>query len=284
MDYQNYSLIEHIISEAFFLLCDTSINNLYYLHCKFVNLDPRRLNDLCINNNRFRCNLDFYNQNYGLYVITLKENKMRELIWAVSPHTYRGTEEELLSEPFFKNQQLIQQKFIEDGFIYIRVKEGDYEGSIAKFTTNNSEKEKKLFVLTRSRERSYNINFYFYGNLSWDKKRNNPKFILYQNNAEILLGYRGETVLKRVDFKKQAKKLRELELYDINDKVLALGDSVLYINTRYGGGTCLSKGVIVEFKPHVRGNYLSVIITNSEVEDQTSELNYPSMQIYKLGG
>lgn len=178
--------------------------------------------------------------------------------------------------------ELIHNILIQDGYAYVEVLEGDYKGSIAKFTV--TEKLTKDFPvhMCYCRDIAYNFKHWWKGKLSWKGKRNNPQFKVSNSSCVILQGYEGDTILKRFDIRKEAKKLLDdTELCDIDGNILKIGDEVLYMNLRYGCGGRLDRGVIKEFKPHARQQYISVIISNMD-GDEESELNYPNTQILKI--
>lgn len=168
-------------------------------------------------------------------------------------------------------------KLATDGFCYIYVQEGDYDGSIAKFVLDAKSYQPVLFNKVYG---SLKINAFWYGNLRWKGKPNKPKFTLMPKNCYWLPDYDGETKLVRVDLKGKASELLQQDICDINDCKLSVGDKVLYLNLRYGCGGKLCHGTVKSFKAHSRQEYVSVIITNDEI-DEESECNYPHNQIYK---
>lgn len=153
-------------------------------------------------------------------------------------------------ETLFCNEDFIKLKQINDylsekGFCHVRVKGGDYDGSIAKFTpdVNGS-----LYKRVNNRNIRWNVKHYWDGRLSWKGKRNNPKFDVMYTTCDVLLDYEG--------------------------------DEVLYVNIRYGNGSKLCHGVVSNFKAHARDGYVSVIVTNKDNTSEKSECHQPHNQIY----
>jgi hypothetical protein len=207
---------------------------------------------------------------------------MTTVITSFMSSTYQGTEEDLLADPYFKNLQLIYQELKEKGYCYVSIPDGDYEGSIAKFTVDVDQIKDKLYWSIDRYNNIYNMTSYFSGRLSWKGRKNNPKFLLTSRKVTaVFLNYDGEEVFRRLDFNKIKKELLEKPLYDMKGDELFIGDNVLYMNLRYGNGGRLSIGTIKEFKPHARDGYVSVIIINED-EEQKSECNYPQNQVYRL--
>lgn len=185
-------------------------------------------------------------------------------------------------ETLFCNEDFIKLKQINDylsekGFCHVRVKGGDYDGSIAKFTpdVNGS-----LYKRVNNRNIRWNVKHYWDGRLSWKGKRNNPKFDVMYTTCDVLLDYEGDEILKRFDIKKESKKLLEKPLHDIDGHVITKGDEVLYVNIRYGNGSKLCHGVVSDFKAHARDGYVSVIVTNKDNTSEKSECHQPHNQIY----
>lgn len=182
--------------------------------------------------------------------------------------------------------KIILEKFhnnlVEEGYCYIKVIGGDYNGSIAKFTIDKSCKTDTLLRRLYSRSGGFNVKTYWTGRLSWDGKKNNPKFTITHSSCLILPDYKEETILKRFDLREESKKLLEKDVLDSEDNVLSIGDEVIYLNLRYGSGGALSKGVIKSFKGNARKGTISVIIGNNKDLEEESTLNYPSQQILKI--
>lgn len=171
----------------------------------------------------------------------------------------------------------IHKSLVDNGMCYVKVLSGDYEGSVAMFTPERLDQWKHH----RCYNGRYNISAAWYGRLSWVGKRNNPQFTLTASSATVLEGYEGNTELKRFDLKKAAKALLDdHKTSDINGNLLYVGDSVVYLNLRYGEGGRLCEGAVKEFKAHARQGYVSTIIQKDGC-DELSECRHPSDQIFK---
>ena len=196
---------------------------------------------------------------------------------------FSGTEQELLEEKEFINLKKIYDYINCHGKCHVRIKGGDYDGSIALFTADDDKFDRGVYVRMMSREERYNLHYHWFGKLSWKGKRNNPKFTLMDSTCDVLLDYEGDTVLKRFNLKEESKKLlNEAKLEDIDGNILSKGDKVLYMNLRYGSGGSLCHGTIKDFKAHARDGYVSVIIREDNSGEE-SNCNYPSSQVYKKG-
>ncbi|AUR86347.1 hypothetical protein NVP1084O_140 [Vibrio phage 1.084.O._10N.261.49.F5] len=197
---------------------------------------------------------------------------------------WHKSESELLSDEGFHNLKLIFEHLNEHKFCHVRVKGGDYDGSIAKFTlddTPSGYKEEELYYRVNGRSCGwFNVKYYWDGKLSWKGKRNNPKFTLMSSKCDVLLNYEGDEVLKRFDLKKEGNKLLEQDVFDIDSQKLSIGDEVLYLNLRYGSGGMLCRGTVKAFKAHARDGFVSVIILNNDGKEE-SECRQPYNQIWK---
>lgn len=182
--------------------------------------------------------------------------------------------------------KLVLEKFHMDlvlkGYCYIKVIGGDYDGSIAKFTISSICKESKFEY--RGCRSGVNIKTYWSGRLSWEGKRNNPKFSITHLSCIILEPDEGEVIetnLVRFDLKTEGSKLLEQDIKDVDSNTLCEGDDVVYMNLRYGYGGQLCRGTVKAFKAHARDGYVSVIIENVDGSGEQSQCRYPHMQIMK---
>lgn len=194
-----------------------------------------------------------------------------------------GSEDSLLRDESFQNLKIIYEHLKDKGFCHVRVKGGDYNGSIAKFTLDEDDMG-DLYRIAISYDKFYNLKYAYHGRLSWKGKRNNPKFTLMSTTCDVLLDYEGEELFIRFDLKKKAKKLLEKPVKDIEGNNLSEGDKVLYINLRYGQGGGLCHGTVRSFKAHARDGYVSVIIENDKCAGEESECRQPDNQVYKKHG
>lgn len=198
---------------------------------------------------------------------------------------YIGTKPSLLNEEWFKNLTKIYNHITKHGFCHVEILEGDYKGSIAKFTLDSDFKISYLKNELCSRnyyakEEIYNYHYFWQGRLSWKGKRNNPKFNMQSKYCNVLLNYDGEEILERFDHKKVKAELLKQDVLDIDGRTLEIGDKVLYINTRYGSGSELNHGVIIAFKADAKSGNVSAEILN-DICDQKSMCNHTEYQIYK---
>lgn len=175
----------------------------------------------------------------------------------------------------------IHQQLRTEGYCYIKILTGDYKGSIAKFTRSDTCMPSDVVNYRTYSNTHKNVTCAWWGRLSWLGKRNNPQFHLNGSNCTFLDGYTGHTLLCYRDFKADKEDLlATAELTDVNDKLLTVGDQVLYINLRYGSGGKLSQGVVTGFKAHVRQDYVSLLVKSTDGEE--SELSVPHQQVYKF--
>lgn len=194
---------------------------------------------------------------------------------------FRGTEQELLSDKSFISIREVNQMLLDNGYCYVRVTGGDYDGSIAKFTPDFVTEQSKMYRGTWEKG-VYAVVNHWQGRLSWEGKKNNPQFVLSDRSAVVIKDDNVETLLKRFDLKAESAKLLDNpDIQDISGNTLNVGDSILYMNLRYGSGGKLCFGKIKEFKAHARQGYVSVIVSSDE-DGQLSDLNYPHQQIYKV--
>lgn len=143
--------------------------------------------------------------------------------------------------------------------LYVRFDHGDRKGSIAKAVYNPDYRIDTLEPAIIERYRNYwgnNEATYhaknddFYVICRWDGRSNKVKASSHE--LTLLLNYTGPTVWNKFDAKAAKEKLlAEYDIQDIDGKVLSVGDSVLYINARYGSGMELCHGKIKEITAKV---------------------------------
>ena len=143
--------------------------------------------------------------------------------------------------------------------IYIKILKGDRKGSIAKFVTDNSIKS-NYYDARIYGEIGWRLDVGCWGNLVWDGRKNKIKYFLGtdtwdESRAERvwLKEYDGETVYKLFDTKALKEKLlKDPVQKDIDGNKLSIGDSVLFVNLRYGSGAVLCRGKIIRFDAATR--------------------------------
>ena len=118
---------------------------------------------------------------------------------------------------------------------------------------------------------------------TWDGRKNKIKINVPNDEIEVLLEYDGPTIWEKFDAKAaKADLLKSPDQTDINGKVLSIGDSVLYINARYGSRMTLEEGKIVEFAASVnsKGHTITTIIES--LSGERSSLLYPEDMVYLM--
>lgn len=176
------------------------------------------------------------------------------------------------------------------GTLCVQFYDGDRTGSIARFTPEGDHKQPALVLKQRrysSDEDQYIIeNDYLGGVVTWDGRKNKVKFngfMAGNYEGRFVLDYDGPTIWEKFDAKAAKDALlKNPDQRDINGNVLSIGDSVLYINARYGSRMVLDQGKIVEFLVSVnsRGHTFSTVIQNAAGEE--SNLQYPEDMVYRL--
>lgn len=185
--------------------------------------------------------------------------------------------------------------------IYVKYLDGDRKGSIARFEVGDDRysearwfeepKPHRTDVWSRDeRGRSctvYGYRYYAsaYGVCHWDGRRNKVKASLGYEKFAWLKDYDGPTVWKKFDAKAAREKmLRSPGQKDIDGNVLAVGDAVLYVNIRYGGGTLLCHGTILRFKAKANSRRKSIeTIVVKDGSDEESCITDSSQLIWKKG-
>lgn len=180
-----------------------------------------------------------------------------------------------------------------NGTLYVKFINGDRKGSIARVQMDPSYTHVFRAEISPVRryysnsKQTYEVtNAWFYGIAKWDKRRNSCQLTLPHDDVIFLPNYKGPTVYEMFD-KKAAKEalLKSPDQRDIDGKVLAIGDKVLYINARYGSGFALCHGTIKEFKVVAAsaGHAFFTIVTLDD-DDEESSISFPSQMIWKKTG
>lgn len=160
--------------------------------------------------------------------------------------------------------------------VYLLFVGGDRKGSIARFV---SEADPEFQGKKRYAPRFA----YDYGQCVWDDRKNKIQWTLSGSYAVWLPDYSGPTVWEKFDVKAaKAKLLDNIKEEDIDGKRLFVGDKVLYINARYGGGAQLCHGTIDRFeaKADSRSHTVFTIVTE-DGKDVESKIQYPGAFIWK---
>lgn len=203
----------------------------------------------------------------------------------------------------------LARKIIADERVYFGVVEGEYAGSIFYLEPKEGMMEDRGYgqpgywkVLPtmkapfgRASHSSWNKQWQWdtptlYGRMRFDGRKNKPMFDVRINGQAVYLpNYNGPTVYKKFD-KAAAEKaiIEEIEITDRNGVVLAEGDSVIYVNLRYGSGGQLDYGTIksirVKAQKSPRGKdvhyEVNVVIKNRDA-DEESTIRVPNQLIIK---
>lgn len=171
--------------------------------------------------------------------------------------------------------------------LYVRFDHGDRKGSIAKAIFNPKYREDTLEPARIDRysnywgnnEATYHIkNDDFYIICKWDDRSNKVQVSSYE--VTLLLNYTGPTVWNKFDAKAAKENLlANNDILDIDGNVLAVGDSVLYINARYGSGMELCHGKIKEItaKVNSRSHEFNTVIEKDDDGVISTIKNHSSM-------
>lgn len=179
---------------------------------------------------------------------------------------------------------------MEAGTLYCKYLDGDRKGSIARVKHDPSYSKHRPKIdykrYGRNDDRKYDFHHdYFTGICTWDGRKNKVKvcFPISYEPLELLLDYEGPTVWEKFDAKAAKEQvLKNPDQRDIDGNVLSIGDSVLFINARYGARMTLTRGKIKEF--NVVANSKSTTVTTIIESDDgaRSELAYPEDMVYRL--
>ena len=174
------------------------------------------------------------------------------------------------------------------GKLYVKFVDGDRKGSIARVQLDPNQNENYAEIINGygswNRESTYEVkNQWIWGTAKWDKRKNSCQIHVPSHELVILPNYEGPTIYEMFD-RKAAKEalIKNPDQRDIDGKVLAVGDKVLYINARYGSGFVLCHGTIKEFKVSAdsKGHAFTTIVT-LDGDDMESSISYPSQMIWK---
>lgn len=175
------------------------------------------------------------------------------------------------------------------GAVYIKFIDGDRKGSIARLTIDPKYNQKLAEIRRRptyysSDKTAYEIDWYFFSGIAkFDKPKRSCQVSLPEASVIFLPNYTGPTVYQLFDRKAAKQKLLvDPDQRDIDGEILAIGDKVLYINTRYGSGSELCHGTIKEFKVTAdsKGHSYTTIVQNDEADEESS-MSYPFQMIWR---
>lgn len=180
-------------------------------------------------------------------------------------------------------------KALNAGTLHCRFVAGDREGSIAKLTIDPDVKNEPPLI--RHKYGGWNndkwkfqiCNYYFSTICTWKGRKNKVKLFLPHREVELLLNYNGPTIWEKFDAKAAKEEvLKNPDQRDIDGNVLCIGDSVLFINARYGTRMVLSRGTITEFKVVANSRGATITTVINDEGGARSELSYPQDMVYKI--
>lgn len=138
----------------------------------------------------------------------------------------------------------ISKEIERQGFIFVKILEGQKKGSIAKYYFDYT-----IYVVIKEAHSSYfveNKNSSC-GILKWDKRKNTEKTYFNSSYLTWLKDYSGETLWNVVDAEEAKLEALDKPQVDLNGDILNINDSVYYMNLRYGNSPELCRGSIKEF-------------------------------------
>jgi len=169
------------------------------------------------------------------------------------------------------------------GSVYLKFVDGDRKGSIARFISTKPVGYSKRRC-TGFRAEGYNYSLTdAAGHCVWDGRKNKIQWSLHSPHAVWLPEYYGPTVWEKFDAKAaKAALLVSPNEVDIDGKPLAAGDSVLYINSRYGSGSGLCHGTVIRFEAKVDSKRQHVYtIVQMDGSDMESKIEHSGAYIWK---
>lgn len=156
--------------------------------------------------------------------------------------------------------------------IYVRVNSGDYAGSIAKIKVELYEPAEYSRCWGGDGQ---NVLGTLMGRLVFDGTKNSTKYFV-SHDVTWLQHYTGPTIYKRIDKKaRSANILANAEFIDRYGNELKVGDSVVYVNIRYGSGSSLERGKIVEMI--VKAQETAVVVLNEDGQEKSTIKNFESL-------
>lgn len=177
---------------------------------------------------------------------------------------------------------------IESNRLYVRFKSGDRAGSIARVTPLY-DRDIVMPDIQRGRRwdsQLFDMNMgYVSCELRWDGRPNKVKHAIPYNSlmddAEYIIGNLS-TEYRMVD-KNNAKStaISQTPFNDFEGKELAVGDEVVYINSRYGSASCLERGKITAFDATGSNGKFKTFVAVTSNGGIESKISDPSSYIYK---
>lgn len=211
-----------------------------------------------------------------------------------SPHP-EGTEDEHGYAQIIQVFKEIRNKIKDGDRVYIGYPDGERAGSIGYIKKLECDVEKIVPSVNYSAigYRMYDGGGWrcypgFHAVLAWDKRPNKLKCYI-GHDMVYFPDYGGPTLWEKFDKKAAEKKATEaVVVKDREGNVLEVGDPVIYINSRYGSGARLERGIVSDIKVKVRvqrrGDYseLQVIVQNTKGVEE-SKIRNPEYYILRTG-
>lgn len=196
-----------------------------------------------------------------------------------SPFIYGISDSEMADAEKHLEKVHMVGKAIEDGKVHVRFHDGDRKGSIARLQPDG---EIDYPEIVRGRSNTHNFSrHHFFTIATWDGRRNKVKLAIPDREVEILLDYEGPTIWEKFDAKAAKEEiLKTPNQRDINGKMLSVGDTVLYINARYGSRMVLEEGTITEFAASVNSKDHTIATIIKSKTGEISSLQYPESMVY----
>lgn len=165
--------------------------------------------------------------------------------------------------------------------LYVMFKKGDREGSIGKLKLDKLNYNVTSRYDSWEKKMKYHFHGYFSGEITWDGRKNKVKSF-YPHELVWLKDYDGPTVYILQDIKKQKEEiLKNVQISDVHGNELSVGDSVIYINARYGQGMILDTGVIDRLETDRRSIF--VIVKNEKGVESKIEHYYNMIMKHEKG-
>ncbi|MDA3855073.1 MAG: hypothetical protein PF569_02355 [Candidatus Woesearchaeota archaeon] len=181
--------------------------------------------------------------------------------------------------------QLLDEYNKNGGFVYVEFLFGQRKGSIAKLVSKEPPKLKDNNISPYNSKSTYTPYYpevLYSGEYRWDDRYNKPKGDIAYDNVSWLRNYRGNTKWCFTSAKAVKEEALKKPQYDIDGKMLSIGDKVLYIDHL---SKKLKHGVIDEFKAHYDTTfsyanvYTFVKFGNRQSRSRTK---CPSASVYKI--
>lgn len=184
---------------------------------------------------------------------------------------------------FKSNLKDFVEKVEQGEIVYVKIiRPSDYKDSIAKVSIKG-EIYDSVIGSYHDRETYHRgtKEKFFRPCLTWDGIKN--KIHPYLGDLVWMKGYEGPTILKKFDTKAAKKELlNNYKFKDLDGTVLKVGDEVLYINARYGGGMQLNYGIVDRFEASVGADRQEVFTIVKNLTGEESKISNSEAFIKKM--